>query len=90
MNPQNNQKIVGLPVYTQSEILLGTVVNFEADVSTSQIIKYFVKSKNPIKNLFQGQLEIAANQVISIDDKKMIVEDSWRKVKEPELRPIIG
>lgn len=88
MNRQNNQKIIGLSVYTQSGIFLGVVVNFEVDISTGQIIKYFVKSRNPIKNLFQGQLEIAANQVISIDDKKMIVEDTFKKIKEPEFGPV--
>lgn len=81
-------KIIGLPVYTQSGTFLGEVVDFEMSDS-NQITKYFVKSKNPIKNLLQGRLEISANQVISIDDKKMVVEDTFKKIKEPELRPSI-
>lgn len=81
------EKIIGLPVYTQSGIFLGKIVAFEKNDS-GQIIKYFVKSKNPIKNLLQGNLEINSSQVISIDNKKMIVEDTFKKIKKPEFKPL--
>jgi len=82
-------KIIGLPVYTQGGIFLGYVVDFEIEPNSGEIVRYFVKTKNPVKNLFRGKLVISKEQVISIDDKKMVVEDNWRKIKEPELKPMI-
>jgi sporulation protein YlmC with PRC-barrel domain len=88
MNKSDNSKIINLPVYTQSGIFLGRIVDFETDKTSGLINKYFVKSENPVKDLFRGNLEIAKEQVISIDEDKMVVEDTWRKVEEPKLKPV--
>ncbi|MGC9049100.1 MAG: PRC-barrel domain-containing protein [Patescibacteria group bacterium] len=86
---REEKNIIGLMVYTQGGIFLGRVVDFEIEPNSGQIVKYFVKSKNPIKNLFQRKLVISKEQVISIDKEKMIVEDNWQKIKEPKLKPVI-
>ena len=72
----NYKKILGIPVFTKSQILLGKISSLDLDLDHQHIAYYIVKSVNPIKGLFQQGLMIHRSQVISITDTKMIVEDS--------------
>jgi sporulation protein YlmC with PRC-barrel domain len=81
MNLRKNQ-LINLPVYTQSGQKLGRVVDFELNCELQEVIKYYVRGENIIKELIEKELIITAEQVISIDDKKMIVEDLVIKEKE--------
>jgi sporulation protein YlmC with PRC-barrel domain len=74
-----SQNLIGLPVLTQSETHLGRVSGFEMDAETGKIINFFV-STGLIKGLLNQQLSIAFDQVISLDDKKMIVKDTLKKI----------
>lgn len=84
--------IIDLPVYTQSNQALGKIADFELDPETQKISKYYVKSERTIKELLAKELIISAEQVISIDKDKMIVEDNVTKEKkqayEPEAVPV--
>jgi len=82
-------QIIGLPVYTQSGMFLGKVIKVETlpDGQTAQ--KYIVKNTSPLKNLLSGQLIISVEQVISIDEEKMVVEDSVRKISAPNPIPSV-
>ena len=81
MNLRKNQ-LINLPVYTQSGQKLGRVVDFELNCELQEVIKYYVRGENIIKELIEKELIITAEQVVSIDDKKMIVEDLVIKEKE--------
>ena len=68
--------LINLPVYTQSGEILGKIKEIEIDPSTQAISRYFIKSNQMIKRLSAKQLIIRPNQVISLDKRKMIVEDA--------------
>lgn len=76
------KKIIHLPVYTQSGKELGKISGFGIDTETHTIVRYYVKSGRLIEGLFEKELIIAASQVISITNEKMIVEDLILKVNE--------
>ncbi len=82
MNLLQNKKIIGLPVYTQSNFYLGKISAFEVDPISQMIINYHLKG-NLIKKMVQGELIINREQVISLDEKKMIVEDNVIKEGQP-------
>jgi len=83
----NEKDLISLPVFTRSGCFLGQIISFEKDPQSGIIVKYLVRSKNPIKNIWQGTLQIDQSQIISIDQEKMVVEDSFKKIKEPVIRP---
>ncbi len=82
MNLLQNKKIIGLPVYTQSNFYLGKISSFEVDPISQMIINYYLKG-NLIKKIVQGELIINREQVISLDEKKMVVEDNVIKEGQP-------
>lgn len=82
MNLLQNKKIIGLPVYTQSNFYLGKISAFEVDPISQMIINYHLKG-NFITKIVQGELIINREQVISLDEKKMIVEDNVIKEGQP-------
>lgn len=68
----NAKKIIGLPVETKDGEKIGKVVDINLDIESHIINSYAVKS-GFIRN---ENLIIGRNQVRSIDDKKMVIEDS--------------
>jgi uncharacterized protein YrrD len=83
----NNNQLKKVIAETQSGQYLGQVSDFELDSETGIIEKYYVKSRKIISGLFEGKFIINKNQIISLDDKKMIVEDGVIKaaVKEKKV-----
>jgi sporulation protein YlmC with PRC-barrel domain len=74
-----HKQIVGLPVETKSGLLLGKIKSFKIDNETQTVLQYTVKSRSLIGKLLSErdqELIIHRNQVISINEEKMIVEDS--------------
>lgn len=72
------KNLIGLPVFTQSGINIGKIHEIEAETESQTILKYQVK-----KSLFEKPLLISREQVISINQKSMVVEDAV--VKEQEI-----
>jgi len=67
----NAKKIIGLPVETKDEEKIGKVADINLDIESHIVNSYAVKS-----GFIRGEnLIIARNLVISIDDKRMVVED---------------
>jgi len=81
MNLKKNQ-LINLPVFTRSGDRLGHIVDFELNTELQEVVKYHVRGKNIIKELIEKDLIISAGQVISLDDRKMVVEDLVQKAKE--------
>jgi len=76
------KKLINLPVETKSGQALGKVQDFEVDIDSGIILKFFVKQGNLIDELLKKeQLIIARQQVIEITKDKMIVEDGLVPVK---------
>lgn len=79
------KNLFGLPVETRSGLLLGKIKEFEIDCDTQVIERYIVRSRNSIGKLLREgmrELVIGKNQVISIDGRKMVVEDGVAKETE--------
>lgn len=76
-----------LPVKTESGQVLGQVVDITIDPDTQAIISYTVKSSRLMPNIVQSPLIIHRSQVISIDDKQLVVEDGTMKAAAPNAQP---
>jgi len=76
----SDNQLKKIRVETQSGQYLGTPLGFDLETETGVIEKYYVKNKAIIRGLFEGKLIINKSQIISLDDKKMIVEDGVVKV----------
>jgi len=86
----NCKNLIGLPVETKSGLLLGKIRSFEIDSETQNILSYTVKSRNLIGKLLSekvGELIISRNQVVSVSEEKMVVEDNM--VKEFEAGMVV-
>lgn len=79
------QEIINLSVYTQSNQHLGKVIDFEFETSSQSIVKYYIRSKDIIKDLLTPELIISSDQVISISKVKMVVEDNVVTIKEQKM-----
>ncbi|MBU2229196.1 PRC-barrel domain-containing protein [Patescibacteria group bacterium] len=83
------KKLLRLPVFTCSGEELGKISEFGVDCDTQEVGQYFVRSSHLIEELFSKELIINKNQVVSITEEKMIVEDLVGEEKlfaEKELR----
>lgn len=79
----SHKNLIGLPVQTKSGLLLGKIRGFEIESDGQNILCYIVKSRNLIDKLLTekvGEIIISRNQVVSLDEKKMVVDDA--SVKE--------
>ena len=84
----SSEKLLNLPVQTQSGQDLGQVSSFDIDTDTQAILKYHVKSSNPITNIIkQKELLITSSQVIEITSEKMIVDDNLIPQTTPAPQP---
>ena len=91
MNLKRND-LIGLPVYTQSNQHLGRVSDFELESSSQLVVKYYIKSRDIIKELLEKELIISKEQVVFISKEKMVVEDNVvpeKEVKKAALRKAV-
>lgn len=91
MNLKRND-LIGLPVYTQSNQHLGKVSDFELESSSQLVVKYYIKSRDIIKELLEKELIISKEQVVFISKEKMVVEDNVvpeKEVKKAALRKAV-
>ncbi len=80
-------KIKNLPVFTQSNLRLGIVVDIEIEIESQTILRYIVQ-QGQILGRLQEPLLVHRNQVLEITNERIIVEDSLGKeeVKETQDR----
>lgn len=79
------KNLIGLPVETKSGLFLGKIKNFDVDNETQAVLRYIVKSRSLIGKLLSeeiSELIIAKEEVISLGEDKMVVQDGV--VKESE------
>jgi sporulation protein YlmC with PRC-barrel domain len=82
-----SRKLIHLPVYTRSGEELGKVSEFTINIDTHEVEQYYVKSTHLIEDFFSKELLINKNQVISINEKEMIVEDLAEVQKSKLFNP---
>lgn len=71
------RELLNLPVVTESGVHLGRLKNFEFEAESQTILRYGVQ-----RSLLGALFLVSRDQVVSIDAKKMVVEDA--------LVPMIG
>lgn len=74
----SNKNFIGLSVVTKSGFVLGKIINFDVEVETQLILRYFVKNRSLTSKLLSEEVEeiiISRNQVLSLDEFKMVVDD---------------
>ncbi len=79
----SDQQIIGLPVYTQSDEHLGKVSQIILNIDTGQLVQIEVVSSSIIK-FFAKNLLVSKDQIISITEDKVVVEDSVKKTIEAQ------
>lgn len=81
------KQIIDLLVRTQSGQPLGHIKDMEIDSNNLQVSKFIVSPGAFIEKIFKENLVIDRSQVIEINQKEMVVEDSLVRglatVKEP-------
>lgn len=78
----NHKNLIGLPVETKNGLLLGKIKSFEIESDAQTVLRYVVKSRSLISKLLSEEVSeiiVGRNQVISIDEEKMIVHDTFVK-----------
>lgn len=70
------KKIIGLAVETKSGQKLGRVRDFKIASDTLEVKNFFVRPAGLVKGLTVGDLIIGKNSIISVDEEKLIVDDS--------------
>lgn len=68
------KEIINNKVVSRSGCYLGRVIDFDIDVSTQAIVKYYVQGN--LLGFFKNPLIISSSQVIKIKKNKIIVEDT--------------
>lgn len=87
-----------LPVITESGKKIGVVEGVNVDVDAHTVFQYQVKPGRVILAMFSKELLVSPAEVISMDDKAMIVKDSvlsaqpatTNKKTRLALRPLEG
>jgi len=70
-----NSTIIGLPVFTEDKIKIGKIFDVELNEKEHIVEKYIIKTHKLIV-LVDQVLLISPQQVISLDENKMIVENN--------------
>jgi sporulation protein YlmC with PRC-barrel domain len=86
----DDKTLLRLPVETKSGAALGRVAGFEFDVETHAIVRYRVRPRGLAAGMLKKPLLVAREQVLSVDDEKMVVDDNVEKAMELEKAKAIG
>lgn len=81
----SNKNIIGLSVVTKSGFVLGRIRDFDVDLETQSILRYFVRNRSLTSKILSEGLEeviISRNQVLSFSDTEMVVDDGAVKNTE--------
>jgi len=82
----NLQKLLRLPVYTESGVKLGQVYDLEIDVDSHTVMQYLVR-----QNMLSAKYFLVKNsQIKDITKDKVIVEDNVLKVNPAKVFSVIS
>lgn len=76
-----SKKLFDLPVYTKGGQLLGEVDDIEIETDGQLVVNYQVGSKSMLKNLLGNKLIINREQIVSISEEKIVVDDNLAEQK---------
>lgn len=76
-----NFTLVGKPVYTDKKRRLGKVNDYAVDDVSLYVQKIYV-GQSILKSFATGQLSVDRSQIVEITDKKIVIKDPLKPVKE--------
>lgn len=83
-------RLLKLPVFTKRGVRLGRVADFEIDPGMHAVLRYQVRPHGLAARVLRRPFLIAREQVVSIDEEKMVVEDAAEKALELAKARAIG
>lgn len=83
----SHKKLIGLAVETQSHERLGEIAGFVLETETQTIYQYQVRPTG-LSGIFAKELLVHRQQVISIAEEKMVVDDLVYKELAAARRPV--
>ncbi len=84
------KKLLKLPVETKAGTKLGRVLGFDVDVESQSILRWRVRPSGLASRMLSHPLVIAREQVLSITEEKMVVDDNVEKEMELAKAKAIG
>ena len=84
------KKLLKLPVETRSGARLGRVLGFDVDVDSQSIVRWRVQPNGLASRVLSHPLIVAREQVLSITEEKMVVDDNVEKEMELAKAKAIG
>lgn len=85
----SHDQIIGLPVETQSGRRLGKIHGLIIESGGQNVQQYSVKTAG-VALVFAKNLLVGREQVVSLDEEKMVVEDSAAAGEEKSAAPATG
>jgi sporulation protein YlmC with PRC-barrel domain len=82
----SKSQLLHLPVETRSGRQLGKIVDFVVDAASQTIVQYHVKSSTFVPGLFEQKLLVGRDEVVSLTNEKMVVEDSAVEVRSGQAK----
>lgn len=73
--------LIGKPVYTDKKKRIGKVNDFAVDDTTLYVQKLYV-GQTLLKSFAGGQLSVDRNQIVEITDRRIIIKDPLKPVKD--------
>jgi sporulation protein YlmC with PRC-barrel domain len=73
--------LIGKPVYTDNKKRLGKVIDYAVDDVSLYVQKLYV-GQSLIKSFAGGQLSVDRNQIVEITDRKVVIKDPLKGVKD--------
>lgn len=77
-----------LPVHTESGHFLGSVVDVSIDPGSHLVTVFHVKPSRLVPDVVWSPLLIHRDQVISLDEKGLVVEDAVTRSKQASASPL--
>ncbi len=84
------KKLLKLPVETRSGTGLGRVLGFDIEVESQSVSRWRVRPDGLARRMLAHPLVVSREQVLSITEEKMVVDDSVEKEMELAKAKAIG
>ncbi len=81
----NSKSFIGVPVVTESGVLMGKVGSIDFDSENGRFTGLHVRSRSVVSALSQPDLLIAWHQILSITDTEVRVKDTSVNVANAHL-----
>ena len=86
----DEKSLLKLRVYTRLGTHLGRLIGFEYDGPSQMIMRYKVRAKGFASRIVKTPLLIGREQVLSVDDERMTVDDNVEREMERQAARAIG